>query len=142
MTESITAVLHLSRPPERVWEAITDPARIEAWLMPNDFRPVLGHRFTFRTRPIPPHFDGIVHCEVIALEPPRRLAYTWAGGGLDTVVSYRLEPQGDGTILHFEHSGFDPDRPTDRMAFKGMEPGWTRHMQVGLERVLAAMAAS
>jgi uncharacterized protein YndB with AHSA1/START domain len=47
-------------PPERVWQAITDPRALEAWLMPNDFRPVVGHTFTFRTDPAP-GFDGIVH---------------------------------------------------------------------------------
>jgi hypothetical protein len=31
--------------------------------MPNDFEPRVGHRFTFRTDPVPAHgFDGIVRC--------------------------------------------------------------------------------
>lgn len=39
--------------PERVWRALTDPKALAAWLMPNDFAPVVGHRFTFRAPPQP-----------------------------------------------------------------------------------------
>lgn len=58
-------------PPELVWRALTEPALISRWLMDNDFSPELGHRFTLRTDPAP-GFDGIVHCEVLDLEAPRR----------------------------------------------------------------------
>jgi hypothetical protein len=36
------------------------------------------------------------------------LRYTWRGdeGGEVTVVTYRLEPQGDGTLFTWEHTGF------------------------------------
>jgi uncharacterized protein YndB with AHSA1/START domain len=49
------------------------------WLMPNDFKPVVGHAFTFRTEPVPQHgFDGIAACEVLELEAPRLMIL---GGG-------------------------------------------------------------
>ena len=46
--------------PERVWRALTDPKALAAWLMPNDFAPVVGHRFTFRApqAPTPPGYQG------------------------------------------------------------------------------------
>ncbi|WTJ96518.1 SRPBCC domain-containing protein [Streptomyces sp. NBC_01537] len=70
------------------------------WLMPNDFQPVVGHRFTFRTEPRPQQgFDGIVHCEVLELAPQRRLRIAWRGGRLDTTVTWTLEPEGRGTRL-------------------------------------------
>lgn len=93
-------------PLERVWRAITDPAAISDWLMPNDFQPRLGHKFTFQTKPRP-GFDGVVRSEVTELEPPRRLAYTWRGGGLDTLVRFTLEPAAEGTRLILEHTGFE-----------------------------------
>ncbi len=62
-------------PPERVWRALTDRRMLAEWLMPNDFEPRLGHRFTFRTDPAP-GFDGTVRCQVIELDEPRRLSYT------------------------------------------------------------------
>ncbi|HEX8364911.1 MAG TPA: SRPBCC domain-containing protein [Allosphingosinicella sp.] len=90
---------------EQVWIALTDPEAIADWLMPNDFSPVVGHRFTFRTKP-GPGFDGIVHCEVLEVEPPRLLAYSWKGGGIETVVRYRLEEEATNTRLFMEHANF------------------------------------
>src|SRR3954462_6913101 len=87
--------------PHRVWTALTDSRAMAEWLMRNDFEPRLGHRFQFRTKPAP-GFDGVVHCEVTELDPPRRLAYTWKGGSIDTIVTWTLEPVADGTRVKFE----------------------------------------
>ena len=92
-------------PPDRVWHALTNPAALADWLMPNDFQPILGHRFRFRTDPAP-GFDGIIHCQVTELDPPRRLAFTWKTAALDTLVILTLEPAPDGTRLTLEHKGF------------------------------------
>lgn len=100
------------QPPERVWRALTDRRAIAAWLMDNDFEPVVGHRFTFRAKP-QPGWDGVTYCEVIEVDPPRRLAYTWRGGAgddkpptLDTIVRFTVVPEGTGTRLILEHTGF------------------------------------
>src|SRR6266498_2808466 len=41
----------LPHPPEKVWKALTTAELIGRWLMPNDFEPVAGKRFTFTTQP-------------------------------------------------------------------------------------------
>lgn len=92
-------------PREMVWEALTDSDQLAAWLMPNDFRPEVGHSFTFRTKPAP-GFDGIVQSTVKVLEAPVRLVLTWTGGGIDTIVSFELEDEGHATHLRLTHSGF------------------------------------
>lgn len=99
-------------PPDKVWRAISSAEKLSTWLMRTDFQPALGHRFTFRAKP-QPGWDGVTHCEVIELDPPRRLAFTWRGGAgpdkpltLDTVVSFTLTPEGAGTRLVLEHTGF------------------------------------
>ncbi len=94
-------------PVERVWQALTDSTLLASWLMPNDFEPRVGHRFTFRTRP-QWGWKGVVECEVTELDPPRRLAYTWWGGQgtPHTVVTFLLEPSDGGTRLRLEHAGF------------------------------------
>jgi uncharacterized protein YndB with AHSA1/START domain len=92
-------------PVAAVWRALTDPAELSEWLMPNDFRAVVGHRFRFTTEPRP-GFDGIVQCEVRTVQHERRLAYTWVGGGIDTLVEWDLVPHGTGTSLTLIHSGF------------------------------------
>ena len=69
-----------------------------------------------------------------------RLAFSWSAGGLvDTQVSFRLEPDGDGTRLFFEHSGFDLSLPFGNQAFKGAEYGWAK-MLGQLPAVVAGLA--
>jgi uncharacterized protein YndB with AHSA1/START domain len=64
--------------PERLWRALTEPAVLGSWFMPNDFEPELGRAFTFRMKP-QRGWDGVTYCEVIELEAPRRVAYTYRG---------------------------------------------------------------
>src|SRR5262252_9003281 len=91
--------------PEKVWKALTSADLISRWLMPNDFEPVVGKRFTFKTRPMG-EWDGVVQCQVLEVVPLRRLVYSWQGGTisnakygsrLDSVVTWTLKPEGDGT---------------------------------------------
>ncbi len=93
-------------PPERVWQALTDSKLISQWLMENDFEPRVGHKFNFKTDP-GPGFDGVVHCEVLEVDEPYRLSYTWQGGGNDTVVTFTLKPVSEGTHLTLVHTGFE-----------------------------------
>ena len=45
---TVTIEREMAHPPEKVWRALTQRPLIEDWLMPNDFEPVVGHRFTLR----------------------------------------------------------------------------------------------
>jgi uncharacterized protein YndB with AHSA1/START domain len=133
MTRSIVMERVFAYPPERVWIALTDSTALSEWLMENDFQPILHHNFTFRTKPAP-GFDGIVRCQVIELEAPRRLSYTWGGGGHKTVVTWTLTPVAEGTLLRLEHSGF--------RGFRGfflsrlLSGVWKRMLQVRLAATL------
>ncbi|SPJ17980.1 conserved hypothetical protein [Burkholderiales bacterium] len=53
---------------------------IEEWLMKNDFELVEGHKFNFRADPMP-HWNGVTDCEVLAIEPYKRLSYTGNASG-------------------------------------------------------------
>jgi uncharacterized protein YndB with AHSA1/START domain len=131
----------LSHPPAKVWRALTDPERLARWLMPNDFQPVVGHRFTFRTTPVPGHgFDGVVHCEVLQVSFQELLVYRWRASPLDTTVTWRLVPEGAGTRLFLEHSGFDPDDEIQRRTFAILDGGWRSHVLRALRKELEATA--
>jgi uncharacterized protein YndB with AHSA1/START domain len=127
----------VGRPVQRVWQALTDPDLLARWLMPNDFKPVVGHQFTFRTEPVPQHgFDGIVHCQVLALDPPQLLRISWRGGTLDTTVTWRLVPEGTGTRLLITHDGFDDTDPAQQTAMKILGGGWRAHLASRMLSVL------
>ena len=114
-----------------MWKALTTAELIGRWLMPNDFEPVVGKRFTFKTRPIG-DWDGVVQCEVLEIVPHRRLVYrgragrmaTMArsnyGSRLDSVVTWTLQPEGRGTRLRLVHSGFRS--PAKRLRLRRHEP--------------------
>lgn len=143
MTRAIRRDVRFPQPREQVWRALTDPAMLAEWMFPNDFVPRVGHHFTFRV-PAKPEvgFDGlVVHSEVLECEPPARLAFSWSAGGpvVDTRVSFRLEPDGDGTRLEFEHSGFDLAHPWAEHALQGAEYGWAE-MLGKLPAVVAGLA--
>lgn len=106
MKADIDVTVTYPHPVERVWSALTSSEALAAWLMPNDFAPAVGHGFTFRTKPAP-GFDGIVRCQVLELEPPRRMVWSWAGGTIDTTVTWTLEETADGgTRLRMHQVGF------------------------------------
>jgi uncharacterized protein YndB with AHSA1/START domain len=107
MKTDIDLVAEYPHPAERVWAALTSSEALAAWLMPNDFEPVAGHRFTFRTNPAP-GFDGIVRCEVLEIDPPKRLVWSQAGGKVETTVTFTLETVGrERTRLRMHQVGFD-----------------------------------
>jgi uncharacterized protein YndB with AHSA1/START domain len=127
----------LRHPPARVWQALTDPALLARWLMPNDFQPVVGHHFTFRTQARPEAgFSGVVHCQVLAIAPERLLRISWRGGRLDTTVTWTLAPEGHGTRLFLEHDGFDPDDPIQQSAYRIMGAGWRSGVMTALQVAL------
>ena len=130
-TETLSVVVEreLPFPPEKVWRALTQPQLIEEWLMKNDFKPVVDHRFNLRAD------WGAVDCRVQAVEPNKRLSYSWAAYGLESIVTWTLTPTSTGTRLRMEQSGFRPDQ---EQAYQGAKVGWQRFL-ASLEQVVARM---
>ena len=140
MTNTIRRELTFPQSCDTVWRALTDSAGLAEWMYPNDFEPRVGHHFSFRVPPNPQaKFDGlVVRCEVLKCDPPSELAFTWVVDAfLNTRVSYRLEADGAGTRVFFEHSGFEQEQ---EQACKGTEYGW-KMMHGKLTKVLEAAAS-
>jgi len=139
MKRSIKHTWHLAHPVAQVWRYISTSELIAQWLMENDFKPEVGRRFNFKTRP-QPGFDGNIFCEVLEVIPNERLSYSWRGGpkpgviSLDSVVIWTLSPQGDGTQLILEHKGFDGFK--NLMAYIAMNMGWKGKIRRRLEAML------
>ncbi|HRK63043.1 MAG TPA: SRPBCC domain-containing protein [Terricaulis sp.] len=136
MTETRAVVIEreFAHPPEKLWRALTQPHLIEEWLMKNDFAPQVGHRFNLRG-----DWGGVLDCEVLEIEPPRTLAYTWnfanddPAYALQSVVTFTLTPTPAGTHLRMEQEGFRPDQ---KQAFGGAHAGWKKFFEK-LDAVLA-----
>lgn len=127
-TRSVIVEREIPYPPEKIWRALTEPHLIEAWLMQNNFSPVVGHHFDLRAD------WGSVGCEVLSLEPNKTLSYSWAAYGLESVVTWTLTPTNAGTHLRMEQSGFRPDQ---QQAYQGAKFGW-QNFFAKLEQVLEA----
>jgi uncharacterized protein YndB with AHSA1/START domain len=128
-TETLSVVVEreIPYPPEKIWHALTQPHLIEEWLMKNDFKAVVGHRFDLRAD------WGAVDCQVVAVEPNKTLSYTWEAYGLESVVTWTLTPSSTGTHLRMEQSGFRPDQ---QQAYQGAKGGWPQFF-AALEQLLA-----
>lgn len=112
----------LNFPQEIVWDTISNSDDLAVWLMPNDFQPVIGHKFTFRTDPAP-GFDGIVHCEVLEIDRPNRLKLSWNAGSLESTVEFTLEQISQGTRLTVLHDGFALRQVPTKLI---LNAGWKR----------------
>ncbi|MBB6733969.1 SRPBCC family protein [Cohnella zeiphila] len=115
---------------EKVWSALTDSGKLAQWVMENDFKAVEGHRFQFRTTPSE-WWNGIVDSEVLVVDAPNRLSYTWVSGGEKNTVTWTLQDLGNGKVsLHLEQSGIE-----NAKVLEGAKYGWTK-MCGDLENVL------
>ncbi|MFF2890157.1 SRPBCC family protein [Paenibacillus sp. NPDC057967] len=105
---------------EKLWAAVTDSEKLEKWVLKNDFRPIVGHRFQFRAEPNE-YWDGVINGEVLVVEPPSRLSYTWAVGEEKHTVVWTLQELGDGGVnLHLEQTGF-----SNPHGLAGAKHGWS-----------------
>ena len=121
--------VHYPHPPERVWQALVDPAELARWLMPPaGFAPVAGRRFTMACDPF-----GEIEAVVLEVAPPRRMTWEWTAAFGTTVVSFELAAVGGGTVLTMVHGGWEHGRPEARDQF---DSGWHSKLGQGLGAVL------
>ena len=148
MSKGIRKEMWYPDPPETVWVALTDPRAIAEWLMPNTFQPIVGHKFRFMTDPMP-FCEGFTECEVLEVDPPRRLSYSWLivwpppkkpqqqapRIAEPMILTWTLAPERGGTRLVFEQSEYiGPRAWWTRFS---MNMGWGHMHNRLLRRVLA-----
>jgi len=88
---------HIARPIEKVWAAITEPARLEAWLAQAKIDLRVGG-FIELYWPVPG--EGM-RTRIVALDPPRLFAYGWPepDGAPDSIVRFELSEEAGGCRL-------------------------------------------
>jgi uncharacterized protein YndB with AHSA1/START domain len=94
-----TVVREYPYPIEEVWAVLTEPDQVARWTTtgqggrPEGFAAVPGTRFRFIGKPTI-GWAGVVYCEMIAVDAPHSMHYTWKGDEETddvTDVSYLLE---------------------------------------------------
>ncbi len=101
-TTSFELSIVISAPPERVYEALTDPKLHAAFTGARaSGKPLPGSRFTA--------WDGYIEGRYLELEPPSRIVQQWSTtewpeGAPPSRVEFRLLSVPDGTELKLLHS--------------------------------------
>jgi len=133
MTNSVHHKFFFSHPPATVWNYLTKAELMAQWLMENDFQPVVGYDFQFRSRPVPAlDFDGIVYCKVVEVVPLKKLSYSWKTGPgdgkifVDSLVVWTLHQKDEGSELELEHRGF---RDADLNMYTAVDEGWLKNIK-------------
>ncbi len=109
-TQTVVAERTYDTSIDDLWEAITSAERIPRWLLPVTGELRLGGRY---------QLEGNAGGEVIACEPPRRLAVTWEYGGDVSWVDVELSTVPSGTRLELEHTA----HPSPAWEAAGFGPG-------------------
>ena len=132
-TQTVVIEKEFTHSPEKLWRALTQPHLIAEWLMQNDFEPTLGRAFQLRMQT--PQWSGVIDCKVLAIEPQKKLSYTWDSMGLETVVTFTLTPTPNGVQLRVEQSGFREEHARN---FQGAKFGWQNFLSK-LEKVVEGL---
>jgi uncharacterized protein YndB with AHSA1/START domain len=95
--------IEIAASPQAVWDVLTD---LESWPRWNpDVKSMsmqgdLAEGSTFRWRAGP----GTITSTIQQVEPPKLIAWTGTTFGIKARHVYRLEPRGEGTLVHTEES--------------------------------------
>ena len=120
----------LRHSPERVWRALTTPEGLACWLAEADIDLKPGGRMDLNFRQPDNDFMPDVPEErrqsnqVLRVEPITRFDHTF-GSNPDSIVSWVLAPDGEGTHLQLRHRV--PETWTS--ARKNVLAGWQHHME-------------
>jgi uncharacterized protein YndB with AHSA1/START domain len=134
--DAIVSEIEIAAPPERVFQALTDPQQLMRWfndescpikLWEMDARP--GGRYRYETQKGTITVNNVsefkCHGEILECVPPRLLVYTWVANwhtdsARKTVVRWELTPTSAGTQVRVTHSGL-ADEAVARKDYSG---GW------------------
>ncbi len=154
--DALEAEIFIAAPPERVFQALTDPSQMPRWWGQQGMYRITEWKADLRVggkwSSVGVGADGTsfrVDGEYLEVDPPRRLVHTWVPSYSQTrktVVRWDLQPQevhglqrrgpqktGTGTTVKLRHSGFAGDLP----ALTSHGEGWKRvlgWMQAFLEQ--------
>jgi uncharacterized protein YndB with AHSA1/START domain len=133
---SVVAEIHIDAPPERVFQAITQPEQLMRWFTDSSCPVKLwevdarkGGRWRSANHPSAKSLNGVNEFraagEILEIDPPRLLVYTWHANwhddpSLATVVRWELQSSKNGTQVKVTHSGL----AKEKLAREDYAGGW------------------
>ena len=139
-TDRIEKRIELMAPVSRIWRALTDHNEFGEWFKVKLEAPFVTGQAT-RGRITYPGYEYLVmEVSVQKMEPKRLFSFHWHPGAVDanadyskeppTLVEFKLEPVGNGTLLLITESGFDAIPAARRDgAFRMNNGGWTEQVK-------------
>lgn len=124
----------------RVWETLTAPALVEAWLGCLRFSGRVGDVFYMQpdaARRAAGSIEGATHCAIESLEPERLMRFSWyLPGTPETHVEIRLSgPEAGPTSVQLAHTGWDQfDDEAIRPIHDMLSGGWRGFVLPNLKR--------
>ena len=104
--------------PQRIYEALLDSKQFATFTgLPAEIDPREGGAFSL--------FGGLITGRNIEFVPNQRIVQAWRPGswdkGIYSIVKFELTPQGSGTLIIFDHTGFPEGK------YDGLLSGWNGH---------------
>jgi uncharacterized protein YndB with AHSA1/START domain len=140
MENSIEKSIQLKAPVSRVWRALTDHTEFGEWFRVNLDGPFLAGEATRGQMTYPGYEHVKMRMDIQEIVPETLFSFKWHPYAIDpdkdyseeelTLVTFRLEPAGEETLLTVTESGFEKV-PADRRAeaFRMNEQGWTEQVE-------------
>jgi uncharacterized protein YndB with AHSA1/START domain len=151
-TDRIEKQVLLRAPLDRVWRAISESQEFGRWFGVRIDGPfVAGNSVTATITATTvdeevaelqrPHAGAKATWQIVAVDPPRRLAYRWHPFAVEpdvdydsepaTLVEFTLSPTPDGVLLTIVESGFDAIPAARRSAaFEANSGGWAKQVEL------------
>lgn len=139
-TDRIEKQIELKVPVTRVWRALTDYKEFGEWFRVSLETPFVPGEATRGKITYPGYEHLVMEVVVEKMEPERLFSFHWHPGAVDpnvdhskepsTLVEFKLERVGSGTLLLVTESGFDaiPAGRRDE-AFRMNDGGWTEQVK-------------
>lgn len=139
--DPIVATIDIDVPIAVVFDTMTSESAVPNWLGCLNYRREVGT--TFHMQPDPQKravgdLTGATHCDVTAIDPPRRLAFTWyVPGTPKTTVTISLDAIAQNrTRATLIHEGWDQFPPEMVRPFhEQLKGGWSGGVLPSLKRV-------
>jgi uncharacterized protein YndB with AHSA1/START domain len=111
---SIEREIHIQATPEVVYDVVSRPEHLREWWPDEaELEPVPGGTGVISFGDLSTPDAHVEPLTVVEADPPRRFSFRWVAdegeplpSGRSLLVTFDLEPSGDGTLLRFSETGF------------------------------------